>query len=207
MVYIGTCFDDIKNQNETGVDCDVCPPCNRCSLTTLPIRFDWRDYGVLPPVRDQVSCGSCWAFSAVSAVEGTYNIERKSPNAIDLSEQNLVSNCCPDISCWGEWPPSALNYIKSHGIVDEACFPYQSQSCDGCRDFCTCDGTCSNPYSCDLCPDWSNRLTKIGEYGKIGSNIDEIKRALICYGPLSVTSIGNMQSFWLATMTVKVFGL
>jgi len=53
MVYIGTCFDDIKNQNKTGVDCSVCPPCSRCSLTILPIRFDWRDYGVLPPVRDR----------------------------------------------------------------------------------------------------------------------------------------------------------
>ncbi len=33
-VYIGTCFDGIKNQNEEGIDCDgVCEPCRKASCT------------------------------------------------------------------------------------------------------------------------------------------------------------------------------
>ncbi|XP_073676934.1 cathepsin O isoform X2 [Garra rufa] len=34
-----------------------------------PPRFDWRDQGVVGPVRNQESCGGCWAFSVVEAIE------------------------------------------------------------------------------------------------------------------------------------------
>ena len=38
----------------------------------LPTNMDWAR--AMRPVENQGKCGSCWAFSAVSAIEGTQNI-------------------------------------------------------------------------------------------------------------------------------------
>ena len=36
--------------------------------------IDWRTMGAVNPIKDQGSCGSCWAFSAVSAVESAWYV-------------------------------------------------------------------------------------------------------------------------------------
>ena len=34
-----------------------------------PDSLDWRDFGVVGPVRKQGGCNSCWAFSAAGSLE------------------------------------------------------------------------------------------------------------------------------------------
>jgi hypothetical protein len=152
----------------------------------LPKKWDWRNVdgiNYLNPVRNQGHCGSCWAFSAVGAVEGTYNVENNCPACNkDLSEQNLVSNdapCCNYCgSCNGGSPINALYYFKNSGVVDEGCCPYFSSSYD--------NNTVAN---CPLCLDYLSRRWKISSFGAISSNLDDIKMAVVCYGPLSVASM------------------
>ena len=36
--------------------------------SVLPERYDGRDYEYLPPVKNQMSTGTCWAFSATTAL-------------------------------------------------------------------------------------------------------------------------------------------
>ncbi|KAI5415580.1 hypothetical protein KIW84_040848, partial [Lathyrus oleraceus] len=54
----------------------------------VPTNFDWRQQGVVTNVKNQNSCGCCWAFTAVAAVEGIVKI--KTGDLISLSEQQLV---------------------------------------------------------------------------------------------------------------------
>jgi C1A family cysteine protease len=196
-----SCYDGVENQGEEGVDCGgPCIPCmNRypCEIDPLPTTFDWRDYNILPEIRDQASCGSCWAFSALGTTEAKYNLERSRNStlpdlSVNLSEQSLVSDCMSG-SCTGGWHNRALKYTRDTGTVDEACLPYTSQRCldanDTCVATCDCGSECSDPCSCSSkCGDWSTRLWHIEKYDKVSNKVDKIKEALICHGPLAVAT-------------------
>lgn len=54
-------------------------------LKEIPASFDWRDHNGVTPVKDQGSCGSCWTFSTIGAVESHFLI--KYGQARNLSEQ------------------------------------------------------------------------------------------------------------------------
>lgn len=171
--YNKACCEEGKNWN--GTDCIV-PECGYpCEPgCIIPKSFDWRNYkgkNWLNPIRNQGRCGSCWTFSAVGTVEGTYNVEQNTPAANkDLAEQDLLS-CSGQGTCEGGLPWKALGYVKSSGACDESCFPYAAAD-----------------ISCSRCSDVNSRLWKITNYGYVSGN-DNIKRALICDGPLSVSSM------------------
>ena len=59
--------------------------------------------------RNQGSCGSCWAFSAIATVEGRFNI--KNNTFLDLSEQYLVDYDNLDNGCSGGWPTNTFEWL------------------------------------------------------------------------------------------------
>ncbi|MFH1220394.1 MAG: C1 family peptidase [Candidatus Eisenbacteria bacterium] len=93
-----------------------------------PPSFDWRNYNGqnwMTPVKNQGLCGSCWAFAAVGAVEAGFNILNNNPTLdYDLSEQQLVSDCCRAGDCNGGRPQGALYHAGDPGLDFEVNFPY-----------------------------------------------------------------------------------
>ena len=55
----------------------------------VPAEWDWRALGKVTPMKNQGSCGSCWAFAAVAALESKALINGTKFGG-DLSEQQMV---------------------------------------------------------------------------------------------------------------------
>ncbi|XP_031481813.1 low-temperature-induced cysteine proteinase-like [Nymphaea colorata] len=98
----------------------------------LPEWIDWRDLGVVAEVKDQGQCGSCWAFSAIAAVEGVNKIV--TDELITLSEQELV-DCDTTYSqgCNGGYTDYAFEFIINNGGIDtdnDYCYKGVNGVCD-----------------------------------------------------------------------------
>jgi len=81
-------------------------------------------------VKNQGGCGSCWAFSAVSAAEA-YFATVKGQKGLDLSEQQLVDCSKANYGCNGGWPDKALSWVAANGLTTQSAYPYagRDQTC------------------------------------------------------------------------------
>jgi C1A family cysteine protease len=69
--------------------------------SNLSSSVDWRTKGAVNAVKNQGMCGSCWAFSATSAVESHHFIQ--TGKLLDLSEQQIVDCDTSSYGCNGGW--------------------------------------------------------------------------------------------------------
>jgi len=88
--------------------------------------INWVDLGAVEPIKDQGQCGSCWAFSSVSATESAHFIA--SGNLVSMSEQQLVDcvNLC--FGCNGGNATFSFRYYESHYAMSEASYPYTAKN-------------------------------------------------------------------------------
>ncbi|KAI4343022.1 hypothetical protein MLD38_027572 [Melastoma candidum] len=101
------------------------------NFTAIPKSLDWRSKGVVAPIRDQGTCGACWAFSAVAAIEGITKI--KTGKLTPLSVQQLVDCDHSNSGCSGGLMSPAFEYVQGNGgLVAEDTYPYNAE-----------DGTCN----------------------------------------------------------------
>lgn len=79
-------------------------------------KVDWRTKGVVAAPGDQGQCGSCYAWSAVEAVQSAHAI--KTGKLINLSEQQIIDCDTGDNGCNGGLMDNVFQYIISNGGID-----------------------------------------------------------------------------------------
>jgi inhibitor of cysteine peptidase len=147
------------------------------SVSAVPTSFNWctNTPNGCTPVKNQGSCGSCWAFGTVAPFEG--NIKIKDSLTKDLSEQYLVSCNSDGWGCNGGWwahDYHEFKYISGEsgaGAVYEADMPYRAA-----------DDPCNAPHT---------HHEKISDWAYVGNSssvpaASSIKQAIYDHGPLSV---------------------
>jgi inhibitor of cysteine peptidase len=150
------------------------------AAASLPSEFDWRWSGMVPPVRNQRSCGSCWAFATVGVMESALLIS--STASADLSEQFLVSCNTDGGDCDGGYAAHKYHFDtlgKSQtaiGAVLESAKPYSATN-----------GTCNQAYS---------HPYRLGWWESLSGNptIEDIKWAIYNHGPI-VTTVCSGSAF------------
>lgn len=101
---------------------------------------DWRKKGKVTGVKNQLNCGTCWAFAAAAAAESSFLIanDLKYPDwNIDISEQQIV-DCArpptrhPDGTLYfrntcrvGGSSPEAFRYMTQFNATYEDFYPYR----------------------------------------------------------------------------------
>ena len=101
------------------------------ALASPPSRIDWREAGIVSPVKNQGHCGSCWTFSTTGALEAHW--KKATGNWVSLSEQQLL-DCAGNYDnhgCNGGLPSHAFEYIlENGGIASEKAYPYLATSAE-----------------------------------------------------------------------------
>lgn len=160
----------------------------------LPENFDareqWPNCPTIREVRDQGSCGSCWAFGAVEAMSDRTCIASQGKLNFHYSAEDLVS-CCHicGFGCNGGFPGMAWRYWVHWGLVSggafntsQGCVPYQIAPCEhhvsGDRPECQEGG--KTPKCQKQCqPSYNVSYKKDRHYGKKAYSVKRDQQAIM----------------------------
>lgn len=145
-----------------------------------PTSVDWRQSGAVNAVKDQGQCGSCWAFSAIGAIEGHHQI--KTGTLLSLSEQQLVdcSTKYGNEGCNGGEMYEAFEYAETNALELESEYPYEGV-----------DGRCRATSN--------GGKVKTTTYHRVQADSVAQLKAAIAQGPVSVAIEADTSSFQFYT--------
>ena len=142
-------------------------------LRDVPESWDFRvDYADCAlTIKDQMSCGSCWAFAASTALQHRFCFASQKEIKVMLSAQHLVSCDTASHACQGGYRDTSWKFFQEKGIVDEDCFPYTA----GEGDVEPCITECKNGQP------W--KVYKVTDYAGY-KNPAAIKEEMVAHGPI-----------------------
>jgi len=172
-----------KNYRMTEVDSVVSDQRRQLNVEELPDSVDWVAAGAVVPVKNQGMCGSCWAFSAICAIEGAHFVDTGS--LVSLSEQELVDCDHLDLGCGGGLMDNAFLFDEDMpGICSEEDYPYAGhkhwiKGCDATKGLC--DGV---------------EHTRVKSFIDVNNTVEGLMEALV-FQPVSVAIEADQRSFQL----------
>jgi cathepsin B len=169
----------------------------------LPDTFDsrqkWASCPTVHEVRDQASCGSCWAFGAVEAISDRICIHSDGKQTPHISAEDLLTCCwgC-GMGCNGGFPPMAWHWWVWSGLVTgsnytdkSGCSPYKIPPCDHHTTgrFKPCGKIVPTPSCEKKCIDgYPKSYNEDKHYGaktyRVSSKVEAIQREIMTNGPV-----------------------
>ncbi|XP_051868693.1 cathepsin B [Pristis pectinata] len=174
------------------------------AVMKLPRSFDsreqWPHCPTIKEIRDQGSCGSCWAFGAVEAMSDRICIHSKGQVSVEISAEDLLTCCESECGngCNGGYPSEAWRYWTQEGLVTgglynshTGCRPYSIPPCEhhvnGSRPPCTgeistpqCTRVCESGYTPDYLKDKHYGLSSYS----VSSDPEDIMKEIYKNGPV-----------------------
>jgi len=156
--------------------------CFLINESAFPKYIDYRESGLLTPVRDQGWCGCCWAFATIFQLE--YYYTRRTGEKRDFSVQQLVDCNTGNFACDGGTLTKAMNWQITWPTTDAANYPY----IDG-------KSTCrfASSTSVTAVPNRLLTTTTI-----LNRPLEEVINALIRFGPLITTMDSTYLPFYVS---------
>ena len=174
-------------------------------LANLPESFDaaeqWPECASLEEIRDQSTCGSCWAFGAAAAATDRLCIASKGKIQDRLSDEDLLT-CCEDCGygCNGGYTNAAWNWFASTGVTTGGeygttnwCNAYAFPKCEhhSTGKYPPCGETQPTPECVKKCQDGYpveyEKDKHFFEKGYSVKGIEQIKTELMTNGPMEVS--------------------
>uniref|UniRef100_A0A669B2G7 Cathepsin B n=1 Tax=Oreochromis niloticus TaxID=8128 RepID=A0A669B2G7_ORENI len=171
----------------------------------LPDSFDarkqWPNCATIQQIRDQGSCGSCWAFGAAEAISDRLCIQSGGKISVEISAEDLLA-CCDEcgMGCYGGYSSAAWEFWAKKGLVTGGlydskvgCLPYTIAPCEhhvnGSRPPC---GSSETPKCVQQCADgYSLSYEKDKHFGRrtygVPSDPEQIMTELYKNGPVEAS--------------------
>ncbi|MDD8014525.1 MAG: C1 family peptidase [Acidobacteriota bacterium] len=156
------------------IDLSHLQPTRALRVLALPAFWDWRLNNGVTSVKNQSTCGSCWAFAAVGDLESKVLIQ--SGIAYDFSEENLKECNYWGHNCGGGNAWSAANHFSGAATVLEACDPYHPYKTGNCNPACT-------------------EYKQITGWRLLPDDVASIKNAVYQHGPCYTTMYASFPGF------------
>ncbi|XP_072887645.1 cathepsin L-like [Hemitrygon akajei] len=100
----------------------VAEPIENCRIRR---QVDWRSCGAVTSVKNQMRCGSCWAFASIANLESMWFLKTK--QLVSMSEQELLDCDRLDRACSGGYPYNAFRSIMQlGGMMTARDYPYRA---------------------------------------------------------------------------------